>query len=182
MTLSHIAMIIVLIFTIYLMQGRIMSKRSSSSKLFFFDMHGDGAKLQVMADARCSSQMADSFIYCCNWFKWMFSSPFVSDQCWSAAVSRAWKNPNFSSSIPAWSMEILLVSLASHVWIILSNSSDLHIWLHLHSFIYIFCAFLLFQEKPEGVSWASSQHHSQYCPIAFIWCQGRKLVLDLIIM
>lgn len=31
--------------------GRIMSKRSSSSKLFFYDMHGDGAKVQVMADA-----------------------------------------------------------------------------------------------------------------------------------
>ncbi|KAK3031799.1 hypothetical protein RJ639_036951, partial [Escallonia herrerae] len=32
--------------------GRIMSKRSSSSKLFFYDLHGDGAKVQVMADAR----------------------------------------------------------------------------------------------------------------------------------
>ncbi|XP_044464513.1 lysine--tRNA ligase, cytoplasmic-like [Mangifera indica] len=31
--------------------GRIMSKRSSSSKLFFYDLHGGGAKLQVMADA-----------------------------------------------------------------------------------------------------------------------------------
>ena len=29
-----------------------MSKRSSSSKLFFYDLHGDGAKVQVMADAR----------------------------------------------------------------------------------------------------------------------------------
>ncbi|XVF29513.1 hypothetical protein REPUB_Repub15cG0128700 [Reevesia pubescens] len=28
-----------------------MSKRSSSSKLFFYDLHGDGAKLQVMTDA-----------------------------------------------------------------------------------------------------------------------------------
>lgn len=33
--------------------GRIMSKRSSSSKLFFYDLHGVGAKVQVMADARC---------------------------------------------------------------------------------------------------------------------------------
>lgn len=32
--------------------GRIMSKRSSSSKLYFYDMHGEGAKVQVMADAR----------------------------------------------------------------------------------------------------------------------------------
>ncbi|KAH9805861.1 Lysine--tRNA ligase cytoplasmic [Citrus sinensis] len=31
--------------------GRIISKRSSSSKLFFYDLHGGGAKVQVMADA-----------------------------------------------------------------------------------------------------------------------------------
>ncbi|XP_010548607.1 PREDICTED: lysine--tRNA ligase, cytoplasmic-like [Tarenaya hassleriana] len=31
--------------------GRIMSKRSSSSKLFFYDLHGGGFKVQVMADA-----------------------------------------------------------------------------------------------------------------------------------
>jgi lysyl-tRNA synthetase class 2 len=31
--------------------GRIMSKRSSSSKLFFYDLHGDDFKVQVMADA-----------------------------------------------------------------------------------------------------------------------------------
>ncbi|XP_011043941.1 PREDICTED: lysine--tRNA ligase-like [Populus euphratica] len=31
--------------------GRIMSKRSSSSKLFFYDLHGLGTKVQVMADA-----------------------------------------------------------------------------------------------------------------------------------
>ncbi|GMH18206.1 hypothetical protein Nepgr_020047 [Nepenthes gracilis] len=34
--------------------GRIMSKRSSSSKLFFYDLHGGGPKVQVMADARNS--------------------------------------------------------------------------------------------------------------------------------
>ncbi|XP_057474764.1 lysine--tRNA ligase-like [Actinidia eriantha] len=34
--------------------GRIMNKRSSSSKLFFYDLHGGGAKVQVMADARTS--------------------------------------------------------------------------------------------------------------------------------
>ena len=34
------------------MQGRIMSKHSSSSKLFFYDLHGGAAKVQVMADAR----------------------------------------------------------------------------------------------------------------------------------
>ncbi|CAH2054014.1 unnamed protein product, partial [Thlaspi arvense] len=31
--------------------GRIMSKRSSSSKLFFYDLHGEDFKVQVMADA-----------------------------------------------------------------------------------------------------------------------------------
>ncbi|KAK1563344.1 hypothetical protein Q3G72_026261 [Acer saccharum] len=29
-----------------------MKKRTSSSKLYFYDLHGDGAKIQVMADAR----------------------------------------------------------------------------------------------------------------------------------
>ncbi|KAK4833927.1 hypothetical protein QYF36_013514 [Acer negundo] len=32
--------------------GRIMKKRASSLKLYFYDLHGDGAKIQVMADAR----------------------------------------------------------------------------------------------------------------------------------
>lgn len=32
--------------------GRVMSKRASSSKLYFYDLHGGGAKLQIMADAR----------------------------------------------------------------------------------------------------------------------------------
>ena len=39
-------------FGVFLMQGRIMSKRSSSSKLFFYDLHGGSVKVQVMADAR----------------------------------------------------------------------------------------------------------------------------------
>nr|CAD1838809.1 unnamed protein product [Ananas comosus var. bracteatus] len=34
--------------------GRIMNKRASSLKLFFYDLHGSGAKVQVMADARDS--------------------------------------------------------------------------------------------------------------------------------
>lgn len=34
--------------------GRLMNKRSSSSKLFFYDLHGTGGKVQVMADARRS--------------------------------------------------------------------------------------------------------------------------------
>ncbi|KAL5700464.1 hypothetical protein ACHQM5_025903 [Ranunculus cassubicifolius] len=34
--------------------GRIMNKRTSSSKLFFYDLDGSGVKVQVMADARNS--------------------------------------------------------------------------------------------------------------------------------
>ena len=29
-----------------------MSKRASGTKLFFYDMRGDGVKVQVMADAK----------------------------------------------------------------------------------------------------------------------------------
>ncbi|KAJ0088581.1 hypothetical protein Patl1_31356 [Pistacia atlantica] len=41
--------------------GRIMKKRTSSSKLYFYDLHGDGAKIQVMADARHSNMDEDEF-------------------------------------------------------------------------------------------------------------------------
>uniref|UniRef100_A0A2N9HB10 lysine--tRNA ligase n=1 Tax=Fagus sylvatica TaxID=28930 RepID=A0A2N9HB10_FAGSY len=41
--------------------GRIMSKRSSSAKLFFYDLHGGGAKVQVMADARKSDMNEEEF-------------------------------------------------------------------------------------------------------------------------
>ncbi|XP_030944089.1 lysine--tRNA ligase, cytoplasmic-like isoform X2 [Quercus lobata] len=41
--------------------GRIMSKRSSSSKLFFYDLHGRGAKVQVMADASKSDLNEEEF-------------------------------------------------------------------------------------------------------------------------
>uniref|UniRef100_A0A2P2KDD8 Lysine--tRNA ligase n=1 Tax=Rhizophora mucronata TaxID=61149 RepID=A0A2P2KDD8_RHIMU len=41
--------------------GRIMSKRSSSSKLFFYDLHGQGAKVQVMADASKSGMDETEF-------------------------------------------------------------------------------------------------------------------------
>ncbi|KNA24062.1 hypothetical protein SOVF_019180 [Spinacia oleracea] len=34
--------------------GRIMNKRESSSKLLFYDLHGDGFKVQVMTDAKIS--------------------------------------------------------------------------------------------------------------------------------
>ncbi|KAL0463554.1 UNVERIFIED_CONTAM: Lysine--tRNA ligase, cytoplasmic [Sesamum latifolium] len=41
--------------------GRLMNKRSSSSKLFFYDLHGGGAKVQVMADARKSDLDEEEF-------------------------------------------------------------------------------------------------------------------------
>ncbi|CAN1175767.1 Lysine--tRNA ligase, cytoplasmic [Linum perenne] len=41
--------------------GRIMIKRASSSKLFFYDLHGGGAKVQVMADARKSGMEEAEF-------------------------------------------------------------------------------------------------------------------------
>ena len=40
-----------------------MSKRSSSSKLFFYDLHGDGAKVQVMADARYLMIIISSYLH-----------------------------------------------------------------------------------------------------------------------
>ena len=36
--------------------GRVNSKRASGSKLIFYDLRGEGTKLQVMADARCAQQ------------------------------------------------------------------------------------------------------------------------------
>ncbi|GFP84678.1 lysine--tRNA ligase [Phtheirospermum japonicum] len=41
--------------------GRLMNKRSSSSKLFFYDLHGGGAKVQVMTDARKSDLEEEEF-------------------------------------------------------------------------------------------------------------------------
>lgn len=42
--------------------GRIMSKRSSGAKLNFYDLHADGAKVQVMADASSSGMEVDEFV------------------------------------------------------------------------------------------------------------------------
>lgn len=36
----------------FMLKGRIMNKRNSSAKLYFYDIYGDGIKLQVMTDAR----------------------------------------------------------------------------------------------------------------------------------
>lgn len=32
--------------------GRVASKRASGAKLLFYDLHGEGKKVQIMADAR----------------------------------------------------------------------------------------------------------------------------------
>ncbi|XP_019166163.1 PREDICTED: lysine--tRNA ligase isoform X1 [Ipomoea nil] len=42
--------------------GRIMIKRASSSKLLFYDLHAEGAKVQVMANARESELGEEGFI------------------------------------------------------------------------------------------------------------------------
>ncbi|KAH9317389.1 hypothetical protein KI387_019158 [Taxus chinensis] len=42
--------------------GRIMSKRSSGAKLNFYDLHADGAKVQVMADLRSSGMGETDFV------------------------------------------------------------------------------------------------------------------------
>lgn len=41
-----------LLLRMFLIEGRLMNKGSSSSKLFFYDLHGGGAKVLVIADAR----------------------------------------------------------------------------------------------------------------------------------
>ncbi|KAG8062679.1 hypothetical protein GUJ93_ZPchr0003g17051 [Zizania palustris] len=41
--------------------GRVMNKRTSSSKLFFYDLYGGGVKVQVMADARTSELEESEF-------------------------------------------------------------------------------------------------------------------------
>ncbi len=41
--------------------GRLWTKRASGAKLVFYDVHGDGAKVQIMADARHSELDAEGF-------------------------------------------------------------------------------------------------------------------------
>ncbi|CAH8255998.1 unnamed protein product [Arabidopsis lyrata] len=41
--------------------GRIMNKRKSSSKLLFYDLHGQGSKVQIMANASESTLSFDDF-------------------------------------------------------------------------------------------------------------------------
>ena len=36
--------------------GRVMTKRTSSAKLLFYDITGEGAKVQIMADLGCGVQ------------------------------------------------------------------------------------------------------------------------------
>lgn len=45
--------------------GRIISKRSASSKLYFYDLRADGAKVQIMADARHAASL-DNFTFIHN--------------------------------------------------------------------------------------------------------------------
>ena len=40
------------------LSGRLYTKRSSGSKLFFYDMHAEGARVQIMAQAQFSSNLS----------------------------------------------------------------------------------------------------------------------------
>jgi hypothetical protein len=42
-------------------------KRSSGAKLMFYDVKGDGAKVQVMADLRCRDGNAWASLHIVNW-------------------------------------------------------------------------------------------------------------------
>lgn len=42
--------------------GRVYTKRAAGSKLVFYDLHGEGAKVQIMAQAQCSDQSEESFV------------------------------------------------------------------------------------------------------------------------
>jgi lysyl-tRNA synthetase class II len=50
--------------------GRINSKRASGSKLLFYDLHGEGKKVQLMVDARNSDLDLAAFQVC--WPGWIF--------------------------------------------------------------------------------------------------------------
>ena len=50
--------------------GRIMNKRSSSLKLFFYDLYGGGVKVQVMADARFYQFLQYDFLVFDNKFRY----------------------------------------------------------------------------------------------------------------
>lgn len=44
------------------MAGRVQTKRAAGSKLIFYDLHGEGAKVQVMAQAQASNLDDDDFV------------------------------------------------------------------------------------------------------------------------
>jgi len=58
---------------VYYLIGRIMNKRTSSSKLYFYDLYGGGAKVQVMADARYYSLDSIYIIFLLDIYKGLYS-------------------------------------------------------------------------------------------------------------
>lgn len=42
--------------TVFFITGRVHAKRLSGAKLIFYDLRGEGVKIQVMADARSSEE------------------------------------------------------------------------------------------------------------------------------
>ena len=51
--------------------GRVHAKREASSKLIFYDLRGEGVKLQVMADARFVYESMSLTVYR-EWLTWSF--------------------------------------------------------------------------------------------------------------
>lgn len=49
------------------LSGRVHAKRASGAKLLFYDLRGEGVKLQVMANSRferCAHTLHDGFVLC----------------------------------------------------------------------------------------------------------------------
>ena len=47
--------------------GRVFAKRESGAQLIFYDLRGEGLKLQVMADARLVKPSCVFLLYSDNW-------------------------------------------------------------------------------------------------------------------
>ena len=48
---------VLLFYTFSQLSGRVFAKRESGAHLIFYDLRGEGLKLQVMADARLANAM-----------------------------------------------------------------------------------------------------------------------------
>jgi aspartyl-tRNA synthetase len=103
--------------------GRINSKRASGSKLLFYDLRGEGCKLQVMADARCATcqPMAPTAVI-------VTAPAAVQEDC---IVST--NNSSSRTALPptaAATAAALTYKHKKYLWMdAASNSSTMHHWL-----------------------------------------------------